>query len=159
MAQDKPDYVYHGPEEYQSVLGRYFVTKGTEVVFRLTSGKGYDRYQLAAIGVPQIKAAKMLHLVCRRLSIATSAQLAVRIGELATLRGCGHAVFYTALAVLRSEGHDQRALNSYADVAVSRVHHNPAKKDWEPTPVTLTTVKTRSQKSKKKTKPRKGAPQ
>ena len=142
------------PEHFESILGSSFVTRSAGVVFRLANGKPYDRYQLAEIGVPQIKAARYLHLICERLAIKTSAQLAARLGELPTIKGIGHAAFYAALAVLHAEGAEQRALNVYADAAVSRQHHNPGNKEWEPTPVKLATLKRRSQPKPKKGKPR-----
>lgn len=131
------------PEMFESVLGRSFVTSSAGVVFRLANGKAYDRFQLAAIGVPQIKAARYLHLICQRLSITTPAQLAARIGELPTIKGVGHAAFYAALAVLHAEGRADAALSVYSDVAVNRQHHNPGNKEWEPTPVKLATLKRR----------------
>ena len=137
------------PDFFQSILGTTFVTKSTEVVFKLTSGKPYDRYQLADIGIPQIKAARYLHLICQRLSITTSAQLAARIGELPTIKGIGHAAFYAALAILHAEKLVDRAIGVYADVAVSRQHHNPGRKDWTPTPVKLATLKRRTNRKPK----------
>ena len=131
------------PDQFQHILGQTFVRKSHDVVFRLTSGKAYDRYQLAALGAPQIKAARYLHLICQRLSIATSHQLAARVGEVLAVKGIGHAAFYVALAVLHSEGIDQKAVEVYADLAVSKVHHNPGTKDWEPVPVMLATLKRR----------------
>lgn len=140
------------PEHFQSILGTSFVTRSSEVVFRLTKGPSYDRYQLAAIGVPQIKAARYLHHICKRLSIDTSGQLAARLGELPRIKGIGHAAFYAALAVLAAEGSEARALAVYADVAVTRQVRSSTDKDWEPTPVKLATLKRR--KPEKGTKKR-----
>jgi hypothetical protein len=138
------------------ILGTTFVTRGAETIFRLPHGKSYDRYQLAALGVPQIKAARYLHLICQRLSITSSIQLAQRISELPSIKGIGHAAFYAALAILEHEGGAKRALEVYADAAVSKVHHNPNDPEWEPRPVMLATFKRRKPEPKKRKGKRNG---
>lgn len=132
------------PEAFSSILGTTFVRNGAETILQIGKEKRFDRYQLAALGVPQIKAARHLDLICQRLSIRTFAQLAARIGELPAIRGVGHAAFYVALAVLAAEGYDRRALANYADIATSRVHHNPADPEFTPVPVMLATLKRRT---------------
>lgn len=137
------------PDRFQSILGTSFVRRSADVVLSFSQGKSYDRFELAALGIPQLKAARYLHQICRRLSITTPHQLAARLGELPTIKGIGHAAFYCALALLEHEGLERKALDIYADVAVNRQHRNPGSKDWEPVPVTLSTLKSRKRKPKK----------
>ena len=131
------------PEHFQSILGTSFVRTGSQTVLKLARGKSYDRYELAAIGVPQIKAARYLHLICQRLAIGTPAELAANLGRVAGVKGIGHAAFYAALAIVADAGSEARALATYADVAVSKVHRRPGNAEWEPHPVTLSTLKRR----------------
>jgi len=140
------------PEHFEHILGSSFVKRSADTVLRFSSGKSFDRFQLAAMGVPQLKAARYLHLICQRLSIATPAQLATRLDELPAIKGIGHAAFYCALAILTHEGLEDRATAIYADLAVNKQHHNPGTKDWEPTPVKLATLKRRSLKPQRKSR-------
>lgn len=145
------------PDHYQTILGTSFVKRSAETVLRFSSGKSYDRFQLADIGVPQLKAARFLHLICQRLSITTPGQLASRLDELPTIKGIGHAAFYAALAILAHEGLESKAVAVYADAAVNKQHRNPGSKDWEPIPVTLATLKTRKTR-KPKRQPKRSTP-
>ena len=140
------------PEHFESILGSGFVRRSADLVLKFSGGKSYDRFQLAALGIPQLKAARYLHLICLRLSIAAPAQLAARLDELPLIKGVGHAAFYAALAILAAEGYEQKAVANYVDTAVSKQHHNPGRKDWEPTPVKFGTLKRRDQKPKRKKK-------
>lgn len=142
------------PEQFVGILGTTFITRGHDAVLVLGKQR-WDRYALAALGVPQIKAARFLHHICQRLSITTPAQLAARLLELPAFKGVGHAAFYAALAILTSEGYDQRALAVYADGATSKRHYNPNTKDWEPTPVMLATLKRRTRSTPQRTTKRK----
>jgi hypothetical protein len=138
------------PDHFETILGASFVRRSADTVLRFSSGKSYDRFQLAAIGVPQLKAARHLHLICQRLSIATPTQLAARLMELPAIKGIGHAAFYCALAILAHEGLEERGTTTYADVAVNKQHRNPGTKDWEPVPVKFATLKNRPKPKRKK---------
>lgn len=141
------------PDHFADILGTAFVRHSAGPILRFSGGKSYDRFELAALGVPQLKAARYLHLICQRLSIATPAQLAARLDELPRIKGVGHAAFYCALAILAAEGLERRATDTYSEAAVSLQHRNPGTKDWEPTPVKFATLKHRTPskpKSKRK---------
>ena len=142
------------PDHFQAILGASFVKQSAGAVLAFSSGKKYDRFDLAAMGVPQLKAARYLHLICARLSIATPTQLAARLDELPRIKGIGHAAFYCALAILAHEGLEAKATDTYIDAAVSKQHRNPGTKDWEPTPVKFATLKHRKPDSKRSKKAR-----
>jgi hypothetical protein len=136
------------PEHFQAVLGATFVRTSGEVVLQIGS-RQYDRFRLGEIGVPQIKAARTLHLVLQRMAIASPSALAARVHELMTLEGVGHAAFYAALAVLADCDQEDRAL-----VNVERA----AKGKTPDTLVTFSTVKARERQRrfvhKRQTNPR-----
>jgi len=140
------------PDDFESILGATFVKKSADVVLKFSSGKAYDRFQLGAMGIPQLKAARYLHLICQRLSIATANQLAERLDELPKIKGIGHAAFYAALAVLAHEGLTNKATATYADAAINKQHKNPGGKDWDPTPVKFATLKHRKPEKEKRKK-------
>jgi len=142
------------PDHFASILGTGFVKRSAGPVLQFSGGKSYDRFQLAALGIPQLKAARYLHLVCSRLSIASPAQLAARLEELPRIKGIGHAAFYAALALLAAEGYEEKAITNYTDAALSLRNEDPGKKDWTPTPVMFDTLKRRTRKPQK----RKGKP-
>ena len=143
------------PDHFESILGSGFVRRSADLVLQFSGGKSYDRFQLAAIGIPQLKAARYLHVICSRLSIASPAQLAARLEELPRIKGIGHAAFYAALAILAAEGYENRAVENYTTAAVALSKHpgSPGEKDWTPTPVKFGTLKRRDpQKPKRKRK-------
>ena len=107
------------PEHFRDVLGETFVRQSGEIILQL-GHRRYDRFRLGEIGIPQIKAARTLHLVLQRLSIKTPAQLADRVHDLTALQGVGHAAFYAALAVLADCDRETAALADYAKSAISK---------------------------------------
>ena len=104
------------PDHFLPVLGASFVRMSSDVILTLGQ-RQYDRFRLGEIGVPQIKAARTLHLVLQRLSITSAQALADRVHELTTLEGVGHTAFYAALAVLADCERDERALARYQRAA------------------------------------------
>lgn len=104
------------PEHFRDILGETFVRASGETLIQL-GHRRYDRFRLGEIGVPQIKAARMLNLVLRRWSITTAAQLAARVHELPSLRGIGHAAFYAALAILADADQEDAAVRHYERAA------------------------------------------
>jgi hypothetical protein len=104
------------PDHYQAILGLTFVTRSSETILKL--GKyHFDRFQLGEIGIPQLKAARSLHLTLQRLSIKSPTELASRIGELATIKGLGTTAYYAALALLQHTEAIDKGLNTYKKAA------------------------------------------
>lgn len=102
------------PDEFGALLGSHFVTSQHEIVLSIGKLK-YDKFQLGKIGIPQLKAARQLHLVLQRLSVNSPTELVRRLPDLASLKGIGTTTFYAAIAILRSEGWDE--FKSYEQAA------------------------------------------
>lgn len=135
------------PDSYISILGKTFVDRSHRPILALGEAK-YDRYQLASMGIPHLKAARTLDQVLRRLGITDAPTLARRIHELPTIKGAGVATFTSALALLHDQGLAKPAVSTWNAEAV-RV----ATKDQDPdtrVPVTVSTVIRRNRKPKNK---------